>query len=174
MAVSDGGMPGANFWVRLSRRSKAILMIDLALLAVIVIAGIMYLIHERSDTLTPDTANAETAEATTPPPQPFRTPYGFAWIVAACGGPMVIEDLPDPPLPRASDSGICLTSPGGLLMTVGVYDSEEELRADISAVGGAHRHAARSDDAGLKWLFLVEGHDAEPLAPLVKYGFEVH
>ncbi|WNG83721.1 hypothetical protein C6A86_008725 [Mycobacterium sp. ITM-2016-00316] len=58
-------------------------------------------------------------------------------------------------------------------MTVGVYEREEDLRADIAAIDGAHRYAARSDEVGLRWLFLAEGHNAEPLAPLVKYGFEV-
>jgi len=86
---------------------------------------------------------------------------------------MIIEDLPDPPLPRASDSGICLTVPGDLAITVGVYEREVDLRADIAAIDGAHRYAARSDEVGLMWLFLVEGRNAEPLAPLVKYGFEV-
>lgn len=165
-------MPVANFWARLSRRSKAIIVMDLVLLAAVATAGIIYLIHERSDSPMQGTATA-TNQTTAPPLQPFRTPYGFAWIVAACGGPMIIEDLPDPPLPRASDSGICLTAPGDLAMTVGVYEREEDLRTDIAAIDGAHRYAARSDELGRRWLFLVEGHNAEPLAPLVKYGFEV-
>lgn len=167
-------MPVANFWARLSRRSKFFIVIDLVLLAAVAAAGITYLIHKRSDSPRQGTATATaTTQSTAPPLKPFRTPYGFAWIVAACGGPTIIEDLPDPPLPRASDSGICLTAPGSLVMTVGVYASEEALRADIAAVDGAHRYAARSDDTGLIWLFLVEGNNAEPLAPLVKYAFEV-
>lgn len=58
-------------------------------------------------------------------------------------------------------------------MTVGVYENEEDLRTDVAAIDGAQRHATRSDDAGLMWLFLVEGHDAQPLTPLLKYNFEV-
>ena len=58
-------------------------------------------------------------------------------------------------------------------MTVGVYEREEDMRADVADINGPHRHAARSDETGLVWLFLVEGLDAQPLAPLSKYNFEV-
>lgn len=93
--------------------------------------------------------------------------------MAACGGPVLIKDLPEAPLPRASESGICLAQPAGVPIAIGVYDDDTLLETDIADERGNTVHATKTDNNDHIWLFLIEGHDAAPLESLQRYGFSL-
>lgn len=86
---------------------------------------------------------------------------------------MVLDDLPESPLPRANDSAVCVAPEGAAATAIGVYPEQTSLDDDVADVRRAHRYATRIDESGNHWLVLVEGESAAPLAPLAQYGFQL-
>jgi len=119
----------------------------------------------------PTTAMPSTSRQATPP---FESQEGFAWIVAACGGPSLVNGAPNSLLPRASDVRLCITPPGRAGVLVGIYDDPSVSADDAAMMQGPHRYAIRQDSEGRTWIFVVEGTDAAPLQALERYDFAVH
>ena len=105
---------------------------------------------------------------------PFESAEVFAWIVAACGGPGMVNGAPNSLLPRASDVRLCITPPGRAPVLVGVYDDSSASAQDAAKLQSTHTYASRADDAGRTWIFVVEGTDAVPLRALERYDFTLH
>jgi hypothetical protein len=119
----------------------------------------------------PITAAPSTSQQATPP---FESQEAFAWIIAACGGPSLVNGAPNSLLPRASDVKLCITPPGRAGVLVGIYDDQSVSADDAAAMRGPHRYATRQDSEGRTWIFVVEGTDAAPLQTLEHYDFSVH
>ncbi|RAV15161.1 hypothetical protein DQP55_07300 [Mycolicibacterium sp. GF69] len=169
--MTDEPQQSSGFWRRLSRRTKLIIVVDLFVLVIVLAATAMYLGDQWSDSSS-ETA-ASTSTTTSAPVSSMQTSYGLAWIVAACGGAMTLQDLPESPLPRAQDYAVCLAPGSGASMAIGVYDDSAALEADVEDMRIPHRYATRVDDANKHWLVLVEGDSAAPLQPLQRYDFRV-
>lgn len=127
--------------------------------------------QEASTSSQPTTAMPSASRQATPP---FESQDGFAWIVAACGGPSLVNGAPNSLLPRASDVRLCITPPGRPGVLVGIYKDPSVSAEDAAAMQGPHRYAVRQDSDGQTWIFVVEGTDAAPLQTLERYGFSVH
>lgn len=167
--MTDAPEEPSGFWRRLSRRTKIIIVVDLIVLAIVVGAAAFYLGDPGSDSSSEPAALPSTT--TSAPVSPLRTSYGLAWIVAACGGAMTLQDLPESPLPQAIDYAVCLAPGSGAAIAIGVYDEEAALDDDVADMRIPHRYATRVDDTGKHWLVVVEGDSAAPLQPLHRYGF---
>lgn len=155
-------------WSRLSRRTKLVIAVDLAVLAILLGGAAAYLANSRSDT----SATSSATTTTTPiPGSPLKTPRGLAYIAAACGGAVTLQRLPESPLPRADDYAVCVAPTSGAAIAIGVYDDRAALDEDVADFGQAHRFVTHTDDDGAFWLALIEGDSAAPLAPLQRYGF---
>lgn len=165
-------LPG--LWGRLSRRAKIVVVLDLFVLIVIVAVGAMLFICSEPSSHTQSKAVQPTSTAPTRAIPSLESAEGLAWIVAACGSPLLIKDLPVPPLPRANESGICLAQLGSVPIAIGVYDDDALLRSDIADANKVSRYATRTGNNNENWLFLLEGHDAGPLESLERYGFSLH
>ncbi|SEH61671.1 hypothetical protein SAMN04489835_2065 [Mycolicibacterium rutilum] len=161
-----------GFWRRLSRRTKIVIIVDLVVLAVVLGAAVIFLGDPWSKSSTSDAAST-TSTTTTAPESPLRTTYGLAWIVAACGGAMTLQDLPNSPLPQAQDYAVCLAPGSGASIVIGTYRNRSELDEDVADLKVAHRMATNTDDHGNAWLVVVEGDSVAPLQPLQRYGFQV-
>jgi hypothetical protein len=148
-----------------------VIVADLVVLAVLVVVGALYVTKWRTDSQSSSSSDPASSSATTSI-APFRTTYGLAWTVAACGGPMILQDMGQSTLPRANETAVCLAPVGGAAIAIGVYDDRAALDEDVAEVGREHRQATRTDDGGKVWLFLVEGQDSAPLQPLQRYGFQ--
>ena len=169
--MTDAPQQDLGFWRRLSRGTKIVIAVDLVVLAILLGVGAWYLTQSRSN---PDAADAAPTSATTsPPPSPLQTSHGLAWIVAACGGAMTLQNLPESPLPRAEDYAVCLAPGSGASMVIGAYDDGAALDDDVAEMRIPHRYATRVDDMDKHWLILVEGDSAAPLQPLQRYDFRI-
>ncbi|BBY45500.1 hypothetical protein [Mycolicibacterium celeriflavum] len=170
--MTDAQRKPSGFWSRLSRRGKIVIVVDLVVLALLVAAAAIYFTMSRSDSSASDVSSAFPTTTSTSR-SPLQTSYGLAWIVAACGGAMTLQDLPESPLPRAEDYVVCLAPESGASMVIGVYDDGAALNDDVAEMRTAHRYATRVDDTEKHWLVLVEGDSAAPLQPLHRYGFRI-
>jgi hypothetical protein len=171
--MRDESSEAHGFWARLSRRSKTIILIEVAVLAVVAAIGVIFLVPWQRDSDSRDgVASTPISAPTSTPTPPFETSYGLAWIVAACGGAMIIDDLPDSPLPRALDSAICV-APAAPSTLIAVYEDPSFLTRDVRDVPGEHQYAVHTDEIGLTWAFIVEGNDRQPLRALERYGFVI-
>lgn len=171
--MQDDSSKAPGFWARLPRRSKTIILIEVAVLAALVAIGAIFLVPWQWDRGSHDgvASTPSSAPSSTPIP-PFETSYGLAWIVAACGGAMIIDDLPEAPLSSARDSAVCV-APAGPSILIAVYEDPSSLNRDVRDVPGEHRYAVHTDDTGLTWAFVVEGEDQQPLRALERYGFDM-
>ena len=169
--MTDAPQQAPGFWRRLSRGTKIVIAVDLAVLVILLGVGGWYLAQSRSSTVASDAS--PTGATTSPPPSPLQTSYGLAWIVAACGGAMTLQDLPSSPLPRAEDYAVCLAPGSGASIAIGVYDDGAALDDDVADKRIRHRYATRVDDTGKHWLVLVEGDSSAPLQPLQRYDFRL-
>ncbi|WP_156744575.1 hypothetical protein [Mycobacterium sp. E740] len=158
-------------WSRLSRRTKIVLITDLGILVILLGVAALYVEKSRPDPVVSDAS--PTRATTSAAPSPLQTSYGFAWIVAACGGAMTMQDLPESPLPRAEDYAVCLAPGSGASMVIGVYDDGSALDDDVADLRIPHRYATRVDDMDKHWLVLAEGDSAAPLTPLQRYDFHI-
>lgn len=68
---------------------------------------------------------------------------------------------------------LCITPPGRDGVLVGVYEDTAAAANDIRTIGLQHGYATRTDDHGRTWVFVAEGSDSAPLAPLQRFGFEL-
>jgi hypothetical protein len=148
--------------------------VDLFVLIVIIAVGFALFVRSQPTSRPQSQAvQPTTASPTTSAIPRLESSQGLAWIVAACGGPVLIKDLPQTPLPRASESGICLAQPASVPIAIGVYDDGALLESDITDARGITRYATRSDKNHAIWVFLIEGRDAAPLESLQRYGFSL-
>ena len=107
------------------------------------------------------------------PIPPFETSDGLAWIVAACGGPALVNGAPNSLLPRALDVKLCMTPLGRPPVLVGVYADAPVSAEDAAKMRGPHQYATRQDQEDRTWIFVVEGTEPGPLRELERYGFVV-
>ncbi|GAT11429.1 hypothetical protein H7I77_14650 [Mycolicibacterium novocastrense] len=169
--MTDAPRQPSGFWNRLTRRTKILVLVDVIVLATLLVAAVLYVTDPWSDSSSETIATSDTTTAA--PQSPLRTRYGLAWITAACGSRMVLEDSPQSPLPQAIDYVACI-APGTIdTIVIGAYDDEDTLDGDLAGMRTAHRHATHVDDNGKHWLVVVEGDSDVPLEPLRRYGFRI-
>ncbi|MGE2688246.1 hypothetical protein [Mycolicibacterium pulveris] len=164
--------PPPGFWHRLSRRTKIVILVDLLVVAIVAAVAVVCL----ADPWVDSSASESAASTTTTVPasgSPLQTTYGLAWIVAACGGAVTLQDLPQSPLPRAQDYAVCLAPGSFASIAIGAYRDQSERDDDVADLKRPHRYATHTDEHGNAWLVVVEGDDAAPLQPLQRYGFRV-
>lgn len=144
------------------------------LLAVVALSITAVVVSCAQQVTTPPRASTSSPSEIRQVAPPFESMEGFAWIVAACGGPTMVDGAPNSLLPRASDVRVCVTPPGRAPVLVGVYDAPSVSAEDAAKMEGPHRYATREDPEGRWWIFVVEGMDAAPLKGLERHGFSVH
>lgn len=167
----------------MSRRGKILIILDLIVLTILAVVGGAWLMNQDRNS-TGQTASSFTPMTPLTTTPPFQTSHGLAWVTAACGTPMPLDeeavaqagggDWPSNLVPRAADWAICLTPPPAPPVVVSVYNNRSALNEDLASKGEAHHYAIRTDDSGQTWLFLVEGADASSLVALERYGFDVN
>jgi len=57
---------------------------------------------------------------------------------------------------------------------VAVYARPTDVATDTPNLDGKYRYATHTDEAGMAWLFFVEGTDPSSLRPLERHGFAVN
>jgi hypothetical protein len=85
---------------------------------------------------------------------------------------MLNDHRPNTLLPRSTDWGICMGTPGAPGVIAGVYEDSSSLNDDLAAIDSNYHHAVRTDDEGLSWIFVTEG-EASTLGRLARYGFRI-
>lgn len=169
--MTDAPHQPSGFWNRITRRTKIVVLVDVIVLAILSVGAVLYFTDPWSDSSSETVATSGTTTAATQ--SPLRTPYGLAWIMAACGSPMVLQNPPQSPLPQSIDYVAC-NAPGTIdTIVIGAYDHEEILVDDLAGMRTAHRHATHVDDNGKHWLVVIEGDSDVPLEPLRRYGFRI-
>ncbi|MBI3226824.1 MAG: hypothetical protein HYZ39_17400 [Mycolicibacterium cosmeticum] len=158
-------------------RSTKIAIAGAGVLLVAILAASLAWTASRQDKQSGGTASATTFSSPVPSTQtallPFQSAQGITWITAACGSPTLLDDKgSNTLLPRSTDWGICMGTPGAPPVLAGVYEHNSILSDDLAAMNSRYHHAVRTDGTGLSWIFVTEG-DVATLAGLNRYGFRI-